>query len=105
MPMWDHVLELITQYGYWALFFSMVLGIAGLPIPDETLLVFSGYLITQGKMDPRGAMMAAAAGAVGGISLSYTLGRTLGYSALTRYGRWVRITPARLDQIHKWFES
>jgi membrane protein DedA with SNARE-associated domain len=40
------------QYGAVSLFFLMMLGIVGLPIPDETLLVFSGYLIFKGKLNP-----------------------------------------------------
>ena len=34
----------VSQYGYAALFALLVLGIVGLPIPDETLLTFAGYL-------------------------------------------------------------
>jgi membrane protein DedA with SNARE-associated domain len=32
----------VTTYGYRALFGLLILGIVGLPIPDEALLVFCG---------------------------------------------------------------
>ena len=47
----ETLLAWITHYGAISLFFLMMLGIIGLPIPDETLLVFSGYLIFKGKLD------------------------------------------------------
>ncbi len=43
------VLEWITQYGYLAIFCLLMFGIVGLPVPDETLLTFSGYLIYKGS--------------------------------------------------------
>ena len=49
----------ISQYGYIAIFFLLMLGIVGLPVPDEWLLVFSGYLIYDGTLDPFLTMCAA----------------------------------------------
>ena len=44
----QQVLAWITQYGYLAIFFLLVFGIVGLPVPDETLLTFTGYLVFTG---------------------------------------------------------
>ena len=41
------VFHWIVQYGYAALIGSMMLGIIGLPIPHETLLMFAGYLVSR----------------------------------------------------------
>lgn len=41
----EAVFSWITQHGYPAIFGLLVLGIIGLPVPDETLLTFVGYLI------------------------------------------------------------
>ena len=40
----EGVFEWVARYGYAGIFLALVLGIVGLPIPDETLLVFCGYL-------------------------------------------------------------
>ena len=44
-------MEIITQwishYGYFGLFSLLMLGIVGLPVPDETLLTFAGYLVVE----------------------------------------------------------
>ena len=94
----------ISTYGYAAIFFLLLLGIVGLPIPDETLLVFCGYLISQGRLHPAWAFVAALAGSWCGISLSYTIGRTLGPAAVHRFGRYLHLTEARMGKVHEWFD-
>ncbi len=88
----ESVLAWLSHYGYAGLFGLLVLGIVGLPIPDETLLVFSGYLISRGRMQAPLAFCAGFAGSICGISLSYWIGRTVGHSILLRYGKFVRVT-------------
>jgi membrane protein DedA with SNARE-associated domain len=100
----ESLLGWLSHYGYAGLFGLLVLGIVGLPVPDETLLVFSGYLISTGRLHPAPAFLAAFAGSVCGISLSYTIGRTLGHPAVLRYGRWLHITEERLERVHGWFQ-
>lgn len=99
----ESVLSWLSHYGYAGLFGLLVLGIVGLPIPDETLLVFSGYLISTGRLHPLLAFLSGFAGSACGISLSYTIGRTLGHPFVMRYGRFFHITEARMDRMHRWF--
>lgn len=100
----DGVFAWVAAHGYGALYLLLALGVIGLPIPDETLLVFTGYLIFRGKLHPLGAFAAAVAGAWTGISGSYLLGRTLGVEAVHRYGKYVHLTEARLAKVHIWFD-
>ena len=95
----------MDAYGYAAIFVLLLLGIVGLPVPDETLLVFSGYLIFKGRLNPVGALAAALLGSMSGISCSYALGRGLGLPLIhSKIGRWLHITDRRLDRVHDWFE-
>lgn len=80
-----------------------MLGIAGLPIPDETLLVFYGYLISTHRLDPALVFVTAVSGSISGITLSYVIGRTAGFLFIFRYGKYVFITPAAIDRVHNWF--
>src|SRR5882672_3710500 len=68
-----HFQEWISAYRYLEVFVLLMLGIVGLPIPDETLLVFTGYLIFRGKLHPTGVFVAAFSGSASGISISYLL--------------------------------
>jgi len=97
------VLAWITQYGYAAIFSLLVLGIVGLPVPDETLLTFTGYLVFTGHLSPVPAFLSAFAGSASGITISYMLGRTFGLKLIHRYGKYLRITEEHINQAHAWF--
>jgi len=100
----DTVFHLISQYGYLAVFCLLVLGIVGLPVPDETLLTFSGYLVYRGQFHFLPTVLTAFAGSICGITISYMIGRTGGLYLVHKYGPYVHFTQARLDQVHNWFE-
>jgi len=96
--------EWVAQYGYTAIFSLLVLGIVGLPVPDETLLTFCGYLIYRRELQLVPTFVAALSGSACGITLSYVLGRTFGLHLIHRYGRYVGLTDKRLAKVHDWFE-
>ena len=99
----EGVFAWVAEHGYGALFLLLALGVVGLPVTDETLLVFTGYLIGRGTLNPVGALVAAVSGAWTGISLSYVIGRTLGAGAIHRYGKYIHVTEARMAVVHRWF--
>ncbi len=99
----DAVFLWISQYGYPALFVLLMLGIAGLPVPDETLLVFCGYLIWRGRLHPTATFLAGFGGSACGITLSYLLGRVYGNKVLEKFGPRLGLTPEHLERIHAWF--
>ena len=99
----DGVFAWVSTYGYGAIILLLFLGVAGLPITDETIMVFTGYLISQGRLRPIPAFLCALAGSWSGISVSYTIGRTLGVEVVHRYGRYIHLTEERLDKVHQWF--
>lgn len=99
----EPVFAWIAQYGYAGLFGLLVLGIVGLPVPDETLLMFSGYLVSQGKLHAVLVLLVAFAGSACGITVSYYLGETLGHRFVTRFGRYVHLTEERVERVHIWF--
>jgi len=98
------LLAWLTQHGYTGLFFLLMLGILGLPIPDETLLVFCGYLIYKGRLLPVPAFACAVAGSICGITLSYLLGLKFCRDLIYRYGKYVRITPRHVEETTRLFE-
>ena len=93
----------IKTHGYLGVFSSLMLGMFGLPVPDESILTLTGYLISKHHLMPLRAFVAAYLGTTCGITLNYVVGRTAGYKLVMRYGRLLRITPEKLDQAHAWF--
>lgn len=94
----------LDHYGAFGLFVLMALGVFGVPIPEETTLTLTGYLVYRGHIQLGAAIAAAAFGSMIGISTSYILGRTLGLRMVTRYGKYVRLSPERIEKAHQWFE-
>ena len=101
----QEILQYVTQYGPIALFVLLVLGIVGLPIPDETLMVFTGALMAKGKLDPLQTWIAGVTGSMSGITISYLIGRTAGHAFLAKFGPWLHLTPERQEKMHEWFKG
>ena len=93
-----------AQYGYSALFVLLVAGIVGLPVPDETLLTWAGFMVYRGKFELEPMLLAGFLGSACGITLSYLLGRTAGLYAVHKFGRFLRIDDSKLQRSRQWFE-
>lgn len=97
--------HIILQYGYPGIFGLLMLGIIGLPVPDETLLAFCGYLANQGELNLVFTIAAAFIGSCSGISVSYLIGRGPGLKLLNKYGAYIHVTEERVNRVHVWFEK
>lgn len=95
----------LLEYGSFALFILLMLGIFALPVPDETLMVFAGVLMAHGKLDIIPTIIAAFLGTCAGITISYLIGRTAGTFLIRKYGHWIRLTEAKMQRVHNWFEK
>jgi membrane protein DedA with SNARE-associated domain len=99
----EQLLHFISHYGYAGLFLSMVLGIVGLPIPDETLMTFTGYLASKGTLLLASVIVVSFVGSVCGMMLSYTIGRKFGYPLLEKYGSKIKLDHTKLEKVKTWF--
>jgi len=98
------VLQWVATYGYVAIFTLLVLGIVGLPIPDETLLASCGFLVFQGHLSLIPTVISAFTGSACGITCSYLIGRTVGWKFLhSRPGRLLHVKDEQIERVHQWF--
>jgi membrane protein DedA with SNARE-associated domain len=93
----------LTQYGNIALFLLLVFGILALPVPEETLIVVSGILVAKGTFTLSSTLVAAYAGSICGISMSYLLGVTLGHYLINKYSH-IEWFSRGLKQAQGWFD-
>jgi membrane protein DedA with SNARE-associated domain len=100
----EAALQWIVQHGYVGIFSLLVFGIVGLPVPDELLLTFSGYLVFNHTFRFVPTCAAAFLGSSCGITFSYVLGRIFDTYVIVKYGRVLHITQERIDSVHAWFE-
>jgi LPXTG-motif cell wall-anchored protein len=94
----------IAQYGYFAIFGLLVLGIVGPLIPDETILVLAGIAVHRGQLALGTTIAVAFAGSLCGITVSYLLGRTGVIYVLERFGPLKRWVDRHLPQVESWFQ-
>jgi membrane protein DedA with SNARE-associated domain len=95
--------DFFSRYGYWVVFFGVMLENAGLPVPGETVLLFAGFLSFQGKLELRWAVLTAIAGATIGDSLGYMLGRLGGTFLLKKYRGSFLLSAGRFDRAQAVF--
>jgi len=100
----DAAFHWISQHGYTGIFSLLVFGIVGLPVPDELLLTFSGYLVFRHTLRFAPTFIAAFCGSACGITFSYILGRIFDTYVIVKYGSIVHITPEKMARVHDWFE-
>ncbi len=101
--MMENLSQFIKSYGYLGVFGSQMLGMFGLPVPDETILTFTGFLVYKNYLHPAPALLAAYLGSICGITLNYLVGRFVGFPLLRKYGYYLGLTGERIDQVHRWF--
>ncbi|MEK9154736.1 MAG: DedA family protein [Patescibacteria group bacterium] len=69
-----YALLLISNTGYWGVFFLMFLESANLPIPSEVIMPFSGFLVSSGVFSFWLVVFVGAFGNLFGSLFSYWLG-------------------------------
>jgi membrane protein DedA with SNARE-associated domain len=99
------LLSYFAHYGYWVVFFGVMLENAGVPLPGETILLAAGFFAAQGHFNLGEVMAIAAAGAVLGDNTGYLIGREVGRATLERYGRYAGLTHGRIAHMDRFFTA
>jgi membrane protein DedA with SNARE-associated domain len=99
----DKFYPLIEHYGYLIVFFGVMLGTSGIPFPSAAILLAAGVLVQQGNLDLRYAIVVGILGAIIGNQIGYWIGHRAGRSFVLQWGRYVKLTPERLEQVERLF--
>ncbi|WII35110.1 DedA family protein [Paenibacillus thiaminolyticus] len=87
----DLLLQWIGQFGYAALFLALWLGIVGMPVPDEVIVMTGGAVSGMNILHPLPAFVLTYLGVVSGLSVGFMIGRGIGVPILERLRRRSRI--------------
>jgi len=93
----DSAIHLLETYKYLILFPLAI-------IEGPILTVIAGFLVSLGVMNAYIVYVIVVAGDIVGDAFYYGLGR-FGSGLLARHGRWVGITPARLEQTKTFYHT
>ena len=98
------IADLIARYGYFFLFALVGVESFGIPLPGETALVTAAAFAATGRLNILLVIAVAAAGAVVGDNAGYWIGRKGGMALVSRYGRHVGLTDAKLKWARAFFD-
>lgn len=74
----DILLDIIAKYGYIGLFFWLWLGVFGMPVPNEAIVMSVGYASSQNILLPWLTFIITYFGLLAGVTTIYVLGRVMG---------------------------
>src|SRR5215217_4586588 len=95
------ILPLIEHHGYLIVFLGVMLGTTGIPFPSAAILLAAGVLAQQGHLDLRDAILFGVLGAIIGNQIGYWVGHKGGRQFVLKWGRYVKLTPERLEQVER----
>ncbi|MFD0696926.1 DedA family protein [Paenibacillus sp. GCM10027628] len=92
----------IAQYGYAAVFLLLFIGIVGIPIPVEIILLSAGTLALKTNLHFGWLISFAWIGACMGMIFNYYLGRKIGLKRISYLTKWIHLPESKLD---KWADQ
>ncbi|MDA8163453.1 MAG: DedA family protein [Desulfobacteraceae bacterium] len=92
------------QYGYWAVFGAILLEDFGVPLPGESMLIVGALLASQGTLSIVPLLFLAWVAAVAGDNIGFAIGHFGGRRAVLRLGRYLFLTPGRLEHVESFFD-
>lgn len=99
---YEILLDLIGSIGYFALFLVLCLGLIGLPIPNEVVVMTAGMLGASGVLIEVPAFLATALGICSAMTVGYVVGRYLTQTSIFKSLRRTEKTERFFAISEKW---
>ncbi len=100
-----HSLEpTLNNYGYLAVAGLVLLEDFGVPVPGETVLILAAVYAGAGRLNIWLVILLGFVGAVIGDNIGFAIGHYGGRRLVERWGRYIFLTPERIDKATGFFE-
>ena len=93
----------LNRFGYAAIGCLLTLEDFGVPAPGETVLIAGAVYAGAGRLNLVLVAVLGFVGAVVGDNIGYLIGRLGGRRLVNRFGRYVLLTPERVDRAEAFF--
>ena len=94
----------LDHWGYLAVAGFLVLEDFGVPVPGETILIAASVYAGAGRLNVVAVGIIGFLAAVAGDNIGFAIGHFGGRALALRWGRYVFLTPERLDKTEAFFE-
>jgi membrane protein DedA with SNARE-associated domain len=95
----------LRHYGYLAVGGILFLEDFGVPLPGETMLIAASLYAGTGSLNIWLVGLVAVVGAVIGDNVGFAIGHYGGRKLIDRFGKYVLMTPERLDKVEAFFRK
>jgi membrane protein DedA with SNARE-associated domain len=92
-------LGVVDRFGYFGVAGLVFIESFGVPAPGETAIIAGSAYAGRGHLDIVAVAVSACLAAVLGDCIGYVIGRRAGRPFILRIGRYIRLTPERLDRV------
>lgn len=99
------VLNMIARFGYFGMFFSMILEAVIIVIPSELILATGGILASQKIFSFWGAFLIGLLGSVFCAAVIYAMGYFGGRPFIEKYGKYFFMKKEDIDKADSWFRK
>jgi membrane protein DedA with SNARE-associated domain len=93
----------LNHYGLWAVLALVLIEDFGIPVPGETVLIAAAVFAGSGRLNVFAVAAVGFGAAVLGDNIGYAIGRFGGRKLVDRWGKYVFLTPERLDKAEAFF--
>lgn len=90
---------------YPGIIFLMFLESCAIPVSSEVVLMVSGFLSGEGKINFYLVVLSATVGTLAGSSLLYYIGKKGGRRIIEKYGKYFLVNKKDLDKAESWFKK
>lgn len=94
----------LEHYGLWAILLLVLIEDFGIPVPGETVLIAGAIFAGSGQLNIVAVGVVGFCAAVVGDNIGYGIGRFGGRRIVDRWGKYVFLTPERLDKAERFFD-
>jgi membrane protein DedA with SNARE-associated domain len=99
----NHFAGTLRHWGYLAVGFSLFVENIGVPLPGQLVLIAAALYAPSGQLNIYGVVAVAIGASVLGSAVGYAIGEYGGRPLAERYGKYVFLTPKRLQRVEKFF--
>jgi membrane protein DedA with SNARE-associated domain len=105
LPSVLHSLEpTLNQFGYLAVVGLVLIEDFGVPVPGETVLILAAVYAGAGRLNILLVALFGFCGAVLGDNIGFAIGHFGGRPLIERYGRYIFLTPERIERATGFFD-
>jgi membrane protein DedA with SNARE-associated domain len=94
----------LEHFGLWAILLLVLVEDFGIPVPGETVLIAGAIFAGSGRLNVVAVAVVGFVAAVVGDNIGYAIGRFGGRALVDRWGKYVFLTPERLDKAEAFFD-